>query len=346
MSAASHPAGTGTAPGESAGPATPLVPRLADRGTVRHDTVRARVWSVRGIAKVVGAVSVGSAELEGTTVVGGAFVAESAASTGSLEVRGPMTVAGRLSTRGSFEAAAPVTAGEAELHGRLRLAADLSVAGLLRARGALRAPNLRCGQLELRGGASVPGSVVSEVVNGRFASDSLLGSVTARAVHLHGPSPNLVERVLGTEAVASVDRVEAESVELSAIRVRFVRAKEIRLGPGAHVAAVEGRVVQIAFQGSPRANVDFRRIMLKRLYHTGSTLRSRAVEDKAAIARAVEENVWPLLADGLEPPQAHKTMQDAIDSRGRTRCTVRRKPQGTSGNAMEVRTPVPRKNLA
>src|SRR6202521_2103052 len=29
-------------------------------------------------------------------------------------------------------------------------------------------------------------------------------------------------------------------------------------------AAVDGRVVQIAFQGSPRANVDFRRLMLKR----------------------------------------------------------------------------------
>jgi NADPH2:quinone reductase len=67
-------------------------------------------------------------------------------------------------------------------------------------------------------------------------------------------------------------------------------------------AAVEGRVVQIAFQGSPRANVDFRRIMLKRLSHTGSTLRSRAVEDKAAIARAVEENAWPLLAAGKIAP--------------------------------------------
>ena len=41
-------------------------------------------------------------------------------------------------------------------------------------------------------------------------------------------------------------------------------------------AAVEGRIVQIAFQGSPKATVDFRRIMLKRLHHTGSTLRSRA----------------------------------------------------------------------
>jgi putative PIG3 family NAD(P)H quinone oxidoreductase len=67
-------------------------------------------------------------------------------------------------------------------------------------------------------------------------------------------------------------------------------------------AAVEGRVVQIGFQGSPRANVDFRRILLKRLHHTGSTLRSRTVADKAAIARAVEHNAWPLIAAGRIGP--------------------------------------------
>jgi NADPH2:quinone reductase len=67
-------------------------------------------------------------------------------------------------------------------------------------------------------------------------------------------------------------------------------------------AAVEGRIVQIAFQGSPRASVDFRRIMLKRLHHTGSTLRSRLVPDKAAIAQAVERNVWPLIAAGKVRP--------------------------------------------
>ena len=67
-------------------------------------------------------------------------------------------------------------------------------------------------------------------------------------------------------------------------------------------AAVEGRIVQIAFQGSPRATVDFRRLMLKRLHHTGSTLRARSNEDKAAIARAVEQNVWPLVASGRVKP--------------------------------------------
>ena len=72
-------------------------------------------------------------------------------------------------------------------------------------------------------------------------------------------------------------------------------------------AAVEGRIVQIAFQGSPKATVDFRRVMLKRLHHTGSTLRSRSVADKGAIARAVETNVLPLIAAGKVKPVIYKT---------------------------------------
>ena len=89
-------------------------------------------------------------------------------------------------------------------------------------------------------------------------------------------------------------------------------------------AAVEGRIVQIAFQGSSRADVDFRRIMLKRLHHTGSTLRSRSVPDKAAIAAAVEQNAWPLIAAGKVRPvmdtvfpfrdaaKAHARMESSI----------------------------------
>jgi NADPH2:quinone reductase len=72
-------------------------------------------------------------------------------------------------------------------------------------------------------------------------------------------------------------------------------------------AAIEGRIVQIGFQGSSRATVDFRRILLKRLHHTGSTLRSRSVADKAAIARAVEEKLWPLVAAGRVRPVMDRT---------------------------------------
>jgi len=72
-------------------------------------------------------------------------------------------------------------------------------------------------------------------------------------------------------------------------------------------AAVEGRILQIAFQSSPRATVDFRRLMLKRLIHTGSTLRARAIADKAAIARAIEAKVLPLIAAGRVRPVIDST---------------------------------------
>ena len=72
-------------------------------------------------------------------------------------------------------------------------------------------------------------------------------------------------------------------------------------------AAVEGRIVQIAFQGSYKATVDFRRLMLKRLHHTGSTLRSRSVADKGAIRQAVEDNALPLVVAGKVKPVIYKT---------------------------------------
>src|SRR5581483_4273721 len=72
-------------------------------------------------------------------------------------------------------------------------------------------------------------------------------------------------------------------------------------------ASVEGRIVQIAFQASSRANVDFVRIMLKRLHHTGSTLRTRSVEDKAAMRQALEAKVLPLLAAGSVRPVIDST---------------------------------------
>jgi NADPH:quinone reductase len=84
-------------------------------------------------------------------------------------------------------------------------------------------------------------------------------------------------------------------------------------------AAVEGRVVQIAFQTSPRVSVDFRRLMFKRLIHTGSTLRARAIADKAAIARAIETKVLPLMAAGRIKPVIDSTfkLEDAAAAHAR-----------------------------
>jgi NADPH2:quinone reductase len=72
-------------------------------------------------------------------------------------------------------------------------------------------------------------------------------------------------------------------------------------------AAVEGRIVQIAFMGGAKAEVNFQRIMLKRLHHTGSTLRSRSVADKGAIAADLEKNALPLIVSGKVKPVIYKT---------------------------------------
>ena len=73
------------------------------------------------------------------------------------------------------------------------------------------------------------------------------------------------------------------------------------------VAALHGRIAQIAFQESSTVTADFMPVMLKRLTYTGSTLRPRTVAEKAEIARALEEKVWPLLASGKCKPRIFKT---------------------------------------
>ena len=67
-------------------------------------------------------------------------------------------------------------------------------------------------------------------------------------------------------------------------------------------AAVDGRIVQIAFLGGPKATVNFAKLMVKRLHHTGSTLRPRSVADKAAMVSAIEAKVLPLMRDGRIKP--------------------------------------------
>jgi NADPH2:quinone reductase len=68
------------------------------------------------------------------------------------------------------------------------------------------------------------------------------------------------------------------------------------------VAAMDGRIVQIAFLGGPKATVNFAKLMMKRLHHTGSTLRPRSNADKAAMVAAIEAKVMPLIRDGKVKP--------------------------------------------
>jgi len=72
-------------------------------------------------------------------------------------------------------------------------------------------------------------------------------------------------------------------------------------------AAVDGRIVQIAFLHGPKVALDLRPLMMKRLVHTGSTLRPRSYAEKALIADELHAKVWPLLAEGKCKPVIDST---------------------------------------
>ena len=71
--------------------------------------------------------------------------------------------------------------------------------------------------------------------------------------------------------------------------------------------ALEGRLIQIAFQQGAKTELDCMPILIKRLTFSGSTLRPRSVDEKAAIALALLNNVWPLLEAGKIRPIIHAT---------------------------------------
>jgi NADPH2:quinone reductase len=63
--------------------------------------------------------------------------------------------------------------------------------------------------------------------------------------------------------------------------------------------------VQIGLLGGATSSINLSPLMQKRLTLTGSTLRIRSVEQKGAIARELEQHVWPLLAAGRVAPIVH-----------------------------------------
>src|SRR5690606_14014074 len=74
--------------------------------------------------------------------------------------------------------------------------------------------------------------------------------------------------------------------------------------------AFDGRLVIIAFlNGSKSPDFDANALMRRSLTVTGSTLRPRSVEDKAAIAASLREKVWPLFESGKLKLSIFKTFK-------------------------------------
>ncbi len=71
--------------------------------------------------------------------------------------------------------------------------------------------------------------------------------------------------------------------------------------------ANDGRLSLIAFLGGTKTSLDLSDILRRRLTITGSTLRPRPVEFKAAVAQALREKIWPLIEAGKIRPVIYKT---------------------------------------
>ena len=75
--------------------------------------------------------------------------------------------------------------------------------------------------------------------------------------------------------------------------------------------AEDGRLVIIAVQGGVQAELNAGLVLRKRLTITGSTLRPRSLAFKAAVAAALQQKVWPLLASGAVKPVIHSVFPAA-----------------------------------
>ena len=117
---------------------------------------------------------------------------------------------------------------------------------------------------------------------------------------------DFVEAVRGATAGAGVDVIlDIVGGDYAARNVRSL--------------AMNGRLIQIGLMHGGRAEIDFTAILQRRLTITGSTLRARSVAEKSALARDVEENVWPWLADGRFRPVIDRTfpLEAAADAHRR-----------------------------
>lgn len=85
------------------------------------------------------------------------------------------------------------------------------------------------------------------------------------------------------------------------------------------ILARDGRLVHIAFAHGSEVSLDLRKVTSKRLVITGSTLRSRPVEEKRALRDQVEERVWPLIEEGKIRPVIDRVfpMEQVADAQRR-----------------------------
>ena len=111
-----------------------------------------------------------------------------------------------------------------------------------------------------------------------------------------------------TEEVKKLTHGKGVNVILDMVAGSYI-AREIEC------LADDGRLAIIAVQGGVKAEINAGLVLRKRLTIMGSTLRPRSLEFKAAVAKALKEKVWPLIASGAVKPVIYTTFAAADASK-------------------------------
>ena len=159
---------------------------------------------------------------------------------------------------------------------------------------------LRAGEtLLIHGGSSGIGTTAIQLAKARGASVFVTAGSAAKCEACLALGADLAinyrEQDFVAEVMAATDG-RGVDVILDMVGGDYV-AKNIAL------AAMEGRIVNIAFLQGPQVTINLMPVMLKRLVMTGSTLRAQSDLAKAALADALKTAVWPLLESGKIVPQ-------------------------------------------
>lgn len=225
-------------------PPRPRLGELHDSGPVHRESVDADRWFATGLVKVTGDVHLGEGKLDGTVSLGGRLTATAVEYRGMLDVDGAVETSGSFAGAGTLRTGATFRAGTADLRGSAQIVGAVTVDRTLTVHGSLTAPSITVGELDLEGEAHVPGDLSGLAVAARLKEDSEFGTVRARSVRLLAKPPSLMEKVFFRTLTVTVDRVEADTVELEAVDAKFVRAPQITLGRSAHVTQYEGTIVK------------------------------------------------------------------------------------------------------
>jgi putative PIG3 family NAD(P)H quinone oxidoreductase len=178
-----------------------------------------------------------------------------------------------------------------------------------------------------RGGAKAGDRVLVHGGTGGIGTTAiLLGKLFGLEVIVTVGGPDKCAKALEIGAAHAIDYKAKDFVEEVA-RITDKRGVDVILDMigGDYIPrnikclAEEGRHVSIAIQRGPKGEVPIWAVMSKRLVLTGSTLRPRDDTFKAALARTVEEKVWPFVADGRLRPVIDRTypLAEAADAHRR-----------------------------